>query len=175
MLFRYLQFKPEIDRSAFVAPNAVVIGQAKIAKGASIWFNTLVRADINAIEIGKYSNIQDGCTMHVTHEHKVLIEDRVTVGHNVILHGCHVKSDCLIGMGSILLDGVVINQGCLIAAGSVISPNTVIPADSLVMGVPGRVVRTLTAQEKERMSTNWKSYVEYSAQYNDSSVFEQID
>lgn len=175
MLYRYLQFRPEIEDSVFIAPNAVVIGQVKIANGASVWFNSIVRGDINTIEIGKDSNIQDGCTMHVTNEHAVKIEERVTVGHNVILHGCHVKSDCLIGMGSILLDGVIINEGCLIAAGSVVSPNTVIPANSLVMGVPGKVVRTLSEKERERMSTNWKSYIEYSKTYKDPSVFEQID
>jgi carbonic anhydrase/acetyltransferase-like protein (isoleucine patch superfamily) len=175
MLYRYLQFKPAIDKTAFIAPNAVLIGQVKIASGASVWFHTLLRGDINTIAVGKDSNIQDGCTMHVTHEHSVTVEERVTVGHNVILHGCHVKSDCLIGMGSIILDGVVIHEGCLIAAGSVVSPNTVIPANSLVMGVPGRVVRTLAEKERERMSTNWKSYVEYSQAYRDPAVFEQID
>lgn len=175
MLYRYLQFQPEIEDSAFIAPNAVVIGQVKIASGASVWFNSIIRGDINTIEIGKDSNIQDGCTMHVTNEHAVKIEERVTVGHNVILHGCHVKSDCLIGMGSILLDGVIINEGCLIAAGSVVSPNTVVPANSLVMGVPGKVARTLSEKERERMSVNWKSYVEYSKTYKDPSVFAQID
>ncbi|MBX3135936.1 gamma carbonic anhydrase family protein [Candidatus Obscuribacterales bacterium] len=175
MLYRYLEFRPDIDKSVFIAPNAVVIGQVTIASGASIWFHTLIRGDINTIEIGKNSNIQDGCTMHVTNEHPVKIEERVTVGHNVILHGCHVKSDCLIGMGSILLDGVVINEGCLVAAGSVISPNTVVPANSLVMGVPGKVIRTLSESERQRMSQNWKSYVEYSKSYQDASVFEQID
>lgn len=174
MLYRYLQFKPEIDNSVFIAPNAVVIGQVKIASGASVWFHTLIRGDINTIEIGKDSNIQDGCTMHVTHEHGVTVEERVTVGHNVILHGCHVKSECLIGMGSILLDGVVINQGCLIAAGSLLSPNTVIPENSLVMGVPGKVVRKLNDDERKRMSQNWKSYVEYSKTYMDPAAFEQI-
>ena len=175
MLYRYSQFKPEVDESVFIAPNAVVIGQVKIASGASVWFHTLIRGDINTIEIGKDSNIQDGCTMHVTNEHAVKIEERVTVGHNVILHGCHVKSNCLIGMGSVLLDGVVINEGCLVAAGCVVSPNTVIPANSLVMGVPGKVVRTLNEKERERMSTNWKSYVEYAKSYKDPSVFEQIE
>jgi len=174
MLYRYLQFKPEIDNSAFIAPNAVVIGQVKIKRGASIWFNTMLRGDINSIEVGEDSNIQDSCILHVTHEHGVTVGDRVTVGHNVIVHGCKVESDCLIGMGSIILDGAIVRAGSLIAAGCVVSPNTEIPPNSLVMGVPGKVVRTIGEKERERMSTNWKSYVEYSRAYNDPSVFELI-
>jgi gamma-carbonic anhydrase len=174
MIYRYLHHKPEIDKSAFIAPNATLIGRVKVASGASIWFNTILRADINSIEVGKDSNIQDNCVLHVTNEHPVKVADRVTVGHSVILHGCRVESDCLIGMGSTLLDGVVVNQGCLIAAGAVVSPNTEIPAGSLVMGVPGKIIRKLSPDEQKRMQHNWKSYVEYSSEYQDSAVFEEI-
>ncbi|MDZ4836136.1 MAG: gamma carbonic anhydrase family protein [Candidatus Melainabacteria bacterium] len=174
MIYRYMQNSPEIDKSVFIAPTATVIGRVKLSRGASIWFNTIVRGDINSIEVGEDSNIQDNCVMHVTHEHGVKIAQRVTVGHGVILHGCTVMSDCLIGMGAVLLDGVVIEEGCMIAAGAVLSPNTIVPANSLVMGVPGKVVRKIGEAEQSRMQTNWKSYVEYAREYQDSSVFEEV-
>lgn len=174
MIYRYMEHSPEIDDSAFIAPNATVIGQVKVANGASIWFNTIVRGDINSIEVGKDSNIQDNCVMHVTHEHAVKVAERVTVGHGVILHGCTVESDCLIGMGSVLLDGVVVNEGCMIAAGAVVAPNTVVPANSLVMGIPGKVVRNLGPAEQSKMQTNWQSYVQYAREYKDESVFAEI-
>lgn len=175
MLYRYLQFEPQIDKSAFIAPDATVIGRVSIAEGASIWFNTMLRGDINTIEIGKNSNIQDHCVVHVTHEHDVRVAQRVTVGHNVIIHGCHVESDCLIGMGSIILDGAIIREGSLIAAGTVVAPNTEIPPNSLVMGVPGKVVRQIGDQERQKMSTNWISYVDYARSYQDPGVFAPID
>jgi gamma-carbonic anhydrase len=174
MIYRYMENSPEIDKSVFIAPNATLIGRVKVASGASIWFNTILRADINSIEVGKDSNIQDSCVLHVTHDHPVKVAERVTVGHGVILHGCTVQSDCLIGMGSVLLDGVVVNEGCMIAAGAVVAPNTNIPANSLVMGVPGKVVRTLVPVEQRKMETNWKSYINYARDYQDPSVFEEI-
>lgn len=174
MIYRYMQNIPEVDKSVFIAPNATLIGRVKVGRGASIWFNTILRGDINSIEVGNDSNIQDNCVLHVTLEHPVKVEERVTVGHGVILHGCTVKSDCLIGMGSVLLDGVLINEGCLIAAGAVVSPGTHVPANSLVMGIPGKVVRKLEPEEQQRMQTNWKSYVEYSREYQDPSIFDEI-
>lgn len=174
MIYRYMGNSPEIDKSVFIAPTATLIGRVKVAAGASIWFNTILRGDINSVEVGKNSNIQDNCVLHVTNEHAVRVAERVTVGHGVILHGCTVESDCLIGMGSILLDGVVINEGSLVAAGAVVSPGTQVPANSLVMGIPGKVVRTLSVEERSRMSTNWNSYVSYAQEYKDPSTFEEI-
>jgi carbonic anhydrase/acetyltransferase-like protein (isoleucine patch superfamily) len=174
MIYRYMGNSPEVDKSVFIAPTATLIGRVKVASGASIWFNTILRGDINSIEVGHDSNIQDNCVLHVTLEHAVKVEERVTVGHGVILHGCTVKSDCLIGMGAIVLDGVVVNEGCLIAAGAVVSPGTNIPANSLVMGVPGKVVRNLVDAEQIKMRTNWKSYICYAQDYQDPSVFEEI-
>ncbi|MBX9671286.1 MAG: gamma carbonic anhydrase family protein [Candidatus Obscuribacterales bacterium] len=174
MLYKYMQFQPRVDRTAFIAPTAVLIGQVSIAEGASVWFNSVLRGDINSIEIGRDSNIQDSCVLHVTDELSVVIEERVTVGHGVIVHGCRVASDCLIGMGSILLDGVKVGRGSLIAAGSLVAPGTVVPENSLVMGVPGKVVRTLNAVERAKMSENWRSYVDYSRAYKDSVVFESV-
>ncbi len=174
MLYKYMQFQPRVDHTAFIAPTAVLIGQVSIAEGASVWFNSVLRGDINSIEIGRDSNIQDSCVLHVTDELSVVVEERVTVGHGVIVHGCRVESDCLIGMGSILLDGVKVGRGSLIAAGALVAPGTVIPENSLVMGVPGKVVRTLSADERAKMSENWRSYVDYSQAYKDNVVFESV-
>jgi carbonic anhydrase/acetyltransferase-like protein (isoleucine patch superfamily) len=156
---------PQIDPSCFVAPTAVLIGQVTMATNSSVWFHTVVRADINRIEIGLNSNIQDGCLLHVTNRHPLIIEDNVTVGHGVILHGCHVEPNCLIAMGAIVLDGAHLEENCLIAAGSVVAPNTRIPANSIVMGVPGKVVRPVRPEDRERIARGWRNYVGYAANY----------
>jgi carbonic anhydrase/acetyltransferase-like protein (isoleucine patch superfamily) len=164
-VFSFQKSSPEIDTTCFIAPTAAVIGQAKIGSNSSIWFQTVIRADINSISIGKNSNIQDGCILHVTHEHPVVVEDNVTVGHGVILHGCHVQSNCLIGMGSTILDGAVIGEGSLIAAGALVSPNTIIPPNSLVMGLPAKVVREVRPQDKIRQEISSQNYIGYARAY----------
>ena len=122
MIFPYESYQPEVHETAFLAPTAVVIGRTKIREGASVWFNCVVRGDINEIEIGKNANIQDGCMLHVTSRNALVIGERVTVGHGAILHGCKIESDCLISMGAIVLDGAVVGSGSIIAAGAVIAP-----------------------------------------------------
>jgi carbonic anhydrase/acetyltransferase-like protein (isoleucine patch superfamily) len=164
-IYSFDNFLPVIATDTFIAPTAIVIGQVEMKEKSSIWFGTVARADINSITIGAQSNIQDGCMMHVTHTHPVVVEDRVTAGHGVILHGCHVKSDCLIGMGAVLLDGVVVGENSIIAAGAVLAPGTIIPSGSMVMGVPGKVVRDLKEEEKNRIRINWQAYVHYSKEY----------
>jgi carbonic anhydrase/acetyltransferase-like protein (isoleucine patch superfamily) len=156
---------PSIDQSAFVAPNATVIGRVSIGKESSIWFNCVVRGDINSISIGNHTNVQDGSLLHVTHRHPLTIRDRVTVGHGVILHGCEIANDCLIAMGAIVLDGAVVGEGALIGAGSLVPPGMQVPANSLVMGVPGKVVRELTPQDRDRVMRGWKNYVGYAQSY----------
>jgi len=156
---------PQIDDSAYIAPTAALIGDVVIGKNSSIWFHAVLRGDLNSIIIGNDSNIQDGCLLHVTHELPVVIEDRVTIGHGAIVHGCHIESDCLIAMGAVILDGAHIGQGSLIAAGAVVSPNTKIPPRSLVMGVPAKVAREMTEEDLNRTKFNWQHYVEYGRIY----------
>jgi carbonic anhydrase/acetyltransferase-like protein (isoleucine patch superfamily) len=167
MKYSIYDFSPEIDPNAYIAPSAIIIGKVKIASGASIWFNSMLRGDINYIEVGKNTNIQDGCMLHVTHEDPVVVEDEVTVGHGVILHGCRVESGSLIAMGAVVLDGVKIESGCLIAAGAVLAPGTRVPKNSLVMGVPGKVVKELTPKDQERIRLNWQVYVAYAKDYRE--------
>ncbi len=157
---------PIIHQSAFVADDAIIIGDVVIGEEASIWFGSIVRGDVNHIRIGDRTNIQDACVIHVSSkDHPTILEDKITVGHRVTLHGCYVETECLIGIGSIILDGARIGRNSLVAAGCLITPGTIIPPESLVMGAPAKVKRSLTADELEGLSRSWKNYVELSRRY----------
>jgi carbonic anhydrase/acetyltransferase-like protein (isoleucine patch superfamily) len=157
---------PQIHPTAFIADSAQVIGDVHIGEQASIWFGTVARGDMFYIRIGDRTNVQDNCVLHTrTGELPTILEDEVTVGHSVTLHGCHVERGSLIGIGSILLDEVRIGEHSLIAAGSLVSPGTIIPPRSLVMGMPARVKRPLTDEEVLSLDRYWRNYVEYSAHY----------
>lgn len=125
----------------------------------------MIRADINRIDIGSNTNIQDGCLLHVTNKHGLHVGDRVTVGHGAILHGCRVEADCLISMGAVVLDGAVVGAGSIIAAGAVVAPGSQIPAGSLAMGVPAKVVRQVTDDDKHKIDRGWQNYLHYSGIY----------
>lgn len=146
-IISYKSLRPSIDSSVYIASGAVVIGDVKIDQGASIWFNSVLRGDIDRIHIGKYTNIQDNSTVHVMGDHPAIIGDYVTVGHNAVVHGCTIGNNCLIGMGAILLGYCKVGDNCIVAAGTLITEGKIIPANSMVMGVPGKVVRTLTDEE----------------------------
>ena len=157
---------PTVHNTAFVAENAFVIGDVEIGEDSSVWFGSVIRGDVNYIRIGARTNIQDHTIIHVnTGTHPTILEDEITVGHRVTLHGCHVESGCLVGIGSIVLDGARIGSQSLIAAGSLVTPNTHIPPRSLVMGAPARVKRELTDNELAGMVDNWRHYVELKNQY----------
>ncbi|MGD9683408.1 MAG: gamma carbonic anhydrase family protein [Candidatus Obscuribacterales bacterium] len=165
MIYQFLEHRPQIHETAYVAPTAVVIGRATLKQGASVWFNTVIRADINSIEIGENTNVQDSSVIHVTHEHSVQLGDRITVGHAAVIHGARIDSDCLIAMGAVILDGAHIGSGSIVAAGAVVAPGMMVPENSLLMGIPARVVRRVHSRDKERFERNWRNYLEYSKQY----------
>ncbi len=142
-IFKVGGHMPQIDDDAFVADSASVMGNVTLKKGASIWYNATVRADLDKIVIGEHSNIQDNCVLHLDIDMPVIVGDYVTVGHGCILHACTIEDKALIGMGATLLDNVVVGQGSIIAAGAVVAPNTVIPPYSMVMGIPGKIVKQL--------------------------------
>ena len=146
-IMSYKSLKPSIDNSVYVAPGVVIIGDVKMDQGSSVWFNSVLRGDIDRIHIGKYTNIQDNATVHVMGDHPAIIGDYVTVGHNAVVHGCTIGNNCLIGMGAILLGYCKIGDNCIVAAGTLITEGKIIPANSMVMGMPGKVVRTLTNEE----------------------------
>jgi len=157
---------PQIHNTAFVADSAQVIGDVHLGEESSIWFNAVVRGDMFYIRIGNRTNVQDNSVIHTrTGSHPTILEDEVTIGHSVTLHGCYVERGSLIGIGSILLDDVRIGAQSLVAAGSLVSPGTVIPERSLVMGEPARVKRPLTDDEVRSLDGFWQNYVEYTRLY----------
>lgn len=161
MLYELNGDKPSLGKGVFIAPNALLVGRVRVEEEASIWFSCVARGDINEIAIGKQSNIQDGCLMHVTNHHALRVGDRVTVGHGAILHGCEIEPDCLIAMGAIVLDGALVGAHSVVAAGCLVSPGTQIPPGSLVMGVPGKVVRQVNERDREMIEKGWQNYVGY--------------
>ena len=157
---------PQIHPTAYVDPSAQVIGDVHLGEEASIWCNCTVRGDMYYIRIGDRSNVQDNSVIHTrTGAHPTILEEEVTVGHSVTLHGCYIERGSLIGIGSILLDEVRIGTMSLVAAGSLVSPGTIIPPRSLVMGFPAKVKRPLTDEEVASLEVFWKNYVEYSREY----------
>jgi gamma-carbonic anhydrase len=157
---------PQIDPSAFIAQSADIIGDVVIGRESSVWFNCVVRGDVFYIRIGDRTNVQDGSVIHVTNgRHATILEDEVTVGHQVTLHGCYVERGSLVGIRSVLMDEVVIGERSLVAAGSLVTPGTKIPPRSLVMGAPARVKRSLTEEEVEGLDYFWRNYVELSRIY----------
>jgi carbonic anhydrase/acetyltransferase-like protein (isoleucine patch superfamily) len=134
---------PLLGEKIYIAEGAYVIGAVSIEDYSSIWYNTVVRGDVNGISIGKYTNIQDNSVVHVSDGNSTKIGDFVTVGHRAIVHGCIIEDHCLIGMGSIVMDGAVIGRGSIIAAGAVVLENQEIPPFSLVVGIPGKVVKNV--------------------------------
>lgn len=158
--------RPEVSPGVFLAPNATVIGEVSIGEGSSLWFNTVVRADINSVTIGRRTNLQDGVVVHVAQGvHSTYIGDDVTVGHNAVLHGCRVGDGCLVGMQATVLDGAVIGESSLIAAGSVVAPGTVVPPGSFVVGAPASVRRTLSESERDDLKASAARYVTYTQDY----------
>ena len=143
------------DPDVLIAEGAVVVGDVKLAKGVSVWYNAVLRGDESPIEVGENTNIQDGAILHA----RAVVGSNCTVGHCAIIHGCTVGSHPLIGMGSILLDGAKIGSGCIIGAGSLVTKNTIIPDGSLVMGSPAKIKRNLTWEEKIGIVENSKEYV----------------
>ncbi|MFJ6938533.1 gamma carbonic anhydrase family protein [Streptomyces sp. NPDC101132] len=150
--------EPQVHPEAFTAPTSVVIGEVTLGAGASVWYHGVLRADCGPIVIGADSNIQDNCTVHVDPGFPVTVGERVSVGHNAILHGCTVEDDVLIGMGSTVLNGAVIGAGSLVAAQALVPQGMVVPPGSLVAGVPAKVRRELTDEEREGIRLNARMY-----------------
>ena len=157
---------PKIHESAYVTDDAIIIGDVEIGAESSVWFGSILRGDVNYIRIGERTNIQDGTIIHVSSKtHPTVLEDEVTLGHRVTLHGCYVETGCLVGIGAIILDGARIGRDSLIAAGSLVTPGTRIPPRSLVMGSPALVKRELSDEEIENLQNFWRNYVKLSKIY----------
>jgi carbonic anhydrase/acetyltransferase-like protein (isoleucine patch superfamily) len=156
---------PSIHPSAFIAPSAAVMGDVTVGEESSVWYTTVLRGDMAPIRIGSQTNLQDGAIAHVDAGVPCTIGSRVAVGHRAILHGCTVEDDCLVGMGSILLNHVTVGRGSLIAAGAVLREGMQVPPGSLVMGVPGKVVRQVDPVLARRIEATWRHYVGQAKQH----------
>jgi len=156
---------PEINADSWVAPNAIIIGKVKLEKNSSVWFNAVLRGDIEKIVIGENSNIQDGSVLHTDPGCPLTVGKDVTVGHMVMLHGCEISDDTLIGIGSTILNKAKIGKNCIIGANTLVTENKVIPDNSLVLGSPGKVIRKVTDDEIKVICENAKHYVENSKRY----------
>ncbi len=166
MLEAFGDKRPQIDPTAFVHEAAVLIGEVSIGAESSVWPNVTLRGDDGPIVIGSQTSIQDGTTIHCTEGwSKTSVGNRVTVGHNVILHGCTIHDDALIGMGAIVMDNVVVESGAFVAAGALVPPGKVVKAGTLMGGNPARVLRELRDRDLEMIQFSWREYVQRTAQY----------
>lgn len=166
MIRTFQGIKPTIAKSAFIEDTAVVIGDVVIGEECSVWFHAVVRGDVNYIRIGRRTNVQDFCMLHVTHDTAPLvIGDDVTIGHNVVLHGCTIKDRVLIGMGAIIMDGAVIGEDSVIGAGALVTEGTIVPPKSLTLGSPAKVKRPVTDKELAWIRESAQNYITYARQY----------
>ncbi|MFQ5560941.1 MAG: gamma carbonic anhydrase family protein [Nitrospinota bacterium] len=166
MIKPYNGIFPTIHPSAFVEESASIIGDVVIEEESGIWFRAVVRGDVNSIRIGKRTNIQDGSVLHVDHARfGMKLGNDITVGHGVILHGCQIGSNSLVGMGSIIMDGAQIGTNVMVGAGALITQNFVVPDGVLVVGSPAKVKRGLTAHEKKEIQQSARNYVNYFKDY----------
>ena len=160
MILPFKDKNPQIDSSVYIVDSAVVVGDVVIGEESSVWFNAVVRGDVNCIRIGRRTNIQDGCVLHVSRkDYPLVIGDGVTVGHNVTLHACTIASNCLIGVGAVVMDGSDIGQNCIIGAGALVTPHTVISPGNMAVGSPAKVKRKLSEEEIQSIRDSAEHYV----------------
>lgn|SRR5690625_1482859 len=174
MFYRYKHFVPEVDVSAFIAEGARVIGNVKIGAETSIWYNAILRGDEDRIEIGNRCSIQENTTCHLYEGYPLIVEDDVTVGHNAIIHGCHIKKGALIGMGAVILDGAVIGENSIVGANALVPTGKVIPPNSLVLGSPAKVVRQIEDSDRELLRMSVEVYVQNSKDYQNPEIYEKL-
>jgi len=159
----FLRKKPTLGKNIYIAKGAVVFGDVTLGDNSSIWYNAVVRGDINRIVVGHHTNIQDNSVLHLADDYPCIVGNFVTIGHSAIVHACSIGDEVLVGMGATILDGARVGDQCLIGANSLVSVGTKIPAGSLVLGSPAKVVRKLTSKERAKLKTWAQKYVRYAA------------
>ncbi len=158
MFIEFEGIEPTVLGQIFVGDGTKVIGDVTLDVDCNIWYNAVIRADVNSIYIGKNSNVQDNCVVHVSGEYPVEIGDNVTIGHNATIHGCKVENNCLIGMNAVILDGAVIGEGSVVGAGAVVTQGMIVPKNSLVLGVPAKIVKEIdSSSDNIEHAKNYKS------------------
>ncbi len=165
MIYDFEKNVPEIHSEAWVASNATIIGKVKLEKNSSIWFNSVLRGDVELITIGENSNVQDGSVLHTDPGYPLTVGKGVTIGHMVMLHGCKISDDTLIGIGSVILNNSKIGKNCIIGANTLITENKIIPDNSLVLGSPGKIVRKITKEDIIKIKDNAKEYIDLMKKY----------
>lgn len=166
MIISYLGKTPIIDKTVFIGEGSIIVGDVVLDKDVSVWFNCVVRGDVNYIRIGERTNVQDGCILHVTYKkYPLIIGKDVSIGHGAIVHGCTIKDSVLIGMGALLLDNCTVNSNSLIAAGAVVKENFIVPEGVLVAGVPAKIIRDLTLDEISSIKQRAQNYIMYVSNY----------
>lgn len=169
-IYEFEGYKPQLGEDVFIAPGARIVGRVEIGRGSSVWFNTVIRGDVDEVTIGEETNIQDGCLLHEDPGCPLKIGNRVTVGHGAVLHGCTVEDGSLIGMGAIVLNGARVGKGAVVGAGALVVEGQEIPPGHLALGSPARVVRQLSAQETEKFQKLAVHYRQRAQQYR-SAMF----
>jgi len=176
-LYSYKNHSPKIHESVFIASTAQIIGDVQIGKQSSVWFQSILRGDLDKITVGERTNIQDLCMCHIDENTPLKIGNGVTIGHRSILHGCTIEDECLIGMGSIVMNQAVIGKGSVVAAGTVVLEKTIIPPYSLVTGSPGKVKKTYGNKEQieMRIKIMSESYMETAKSFGSNQIFYEIE
>lgn len=165
MIMKFKEFYPKIDKTAWIAPSADLIGNIKIGENSSVWFGCVLRADVNQVIIGKNTNVQDLSMIHTDVHTKTILGDNVTIGHKVMLHGCEVEDNCLIGMSATILDGAVIGKGSIVGANSLVTQGKKFPPRSLIIGSPAKVVKELSQQDEQGLIDHAAHYIDYKNDY----------
>ena len=165
MIYQLGELSPKISESCFIAPNASLIGNVVLEDNASIWFNVVIRADLAEVKIGKNSNIQDGCILHVDEGFPIDVAENVTIGHKVMLHGCSIGEGSLVGINAVVLNGAKIGKNCLVGANALVTENMVIPDGSLVLGSPAKVIKQLDEKTQNMITEGAAHYVHSNHQY----------
>lgn len=173
MLVEFKGMAPDVSQASYIAPNAAICGDVTLGEGSSVWFGAAIRGEVAPIRIGKNSNVQDNATLHSDHDCPIVLGERVSVGHNAVVHGAVIENDVTVGMHATVLNGAVIGAGSMIAAGALVKERQVIPPCSLVVGVPGKVVRTLDAEAVARNAAHsQEAYIADAQEYARSRVVE---
>ena len=162
-LDRFLARQPKLGKGVYIARGAAVMGDVTLGDYSSVWYNAVLRGDINRIVVGHHTNVQDNAVLHLADDFPCIVGNYVTIGHSAVVHACRVGDETLVGMGAVILDGAVIGKQCIIGAGALVTQGTKIPAGSMVLGAPAKVVRTLTRAERAGLKAWAQKYVENSA------------
>jgi carbonic anhydrase/acetyltransferase-like protein (isoleucine patch superfamily) len=167
MLYEYKGIRPRLGSQVFLGPGVIILGDVEIGDSSNLWFYTVVRGDVHRVTIGTHTNIQDFCMLHVTGARFPLsVGSHVVVGHRAVLHGCTIHDHALIGIDALVLDGAVVEEGAVVAAGAVVSPGTTVPANKVAMGVPARVVREPSPEERAFQEANAERYAMYGQHFH---------